>query len=107
MHSDVYIIAIVVGLPSVVGVGAVIIHEWMKMRLKHRQLEVEQQKLAAEERLRTDELNAKILKMDDFGLSPVEIASLAEDVRRLREEVAQLRQEMSNLAGGQTARGGT
>ena len=57
-------------------------------------MKVQEKKLAIEQQLRTDELNVRILKMDDFGLSPVEIASLAEDVRRLREEVAQLRQEI-------------
>jgi hypothetical protein len=107
VDSDVWIVAIVIGVPVVCGIGAGIIHGWMKMRLKYRELEVQQQKLLAEERLRTDELNAKILKMDDFGLSPVEIASLAEDVRRLREEVAALRQEMSSRAGEQSTHGGT
>jgi len=77
-----------------------LVYAWMKMRLRHHEIELQQQKLAAEQQLRTDELNAKILKMDDFGLSPVEIASLAEDVRRLREEVAQLRQEITNRTAG-------
>jgi len=83
-----------------------LVYAWMKMRIRHHEIELQQQKLAAEQQLRTDELNAKILKMDDFGLSPVEIASLAEDVRRLREEVAQLRQEMSSRTSEQSAHGG-
>ena len=98
--TAVFIVFIVIGVPVLGGIGAGVIGQWMKLRLKHREIELQQQKLASEERLRTDELNAKILKMDDFGLSPVEIASLAEDVRRLREEVAQLRQEIANRTVG-------
>ena len=107
MDSAVWIMAIVVGIPVVCGIGYAAFEETLKWRLKMRELKVQEQKLAMEEKLRTDELNARILRMDDFGLSPVEIASLAEDVRRLREEVAQVRQEMSSRAGEQSARGGT
>lgn len=73
---------------------------WMRTKLKHRDLELQRQRFEAEQQLRLDEMNAKILKMDDFGLSPVEIASLTEDVRRLREEVAQLRQEIQSRTAG-------
>jgi hypothetical protein len=76
--------------------GTVVTIVWMRTRLKHRDLKLKEDKLALEERLRTDELNAKLLRMDDFGLSPVEVASLAESVRQLREEVSQLRQEISS-----------
>ncbi len=72
---------------------------WMRTRLKHRDLKLKEDRLAAEERMRTDELNARMLRMDDFGLAPAEIASLAESVRQLREEVAQLRQEISSRSG--------
>jgi len=93
-ETIIWITAIVVGVPviCVFGTGVVaIVGHW---RLKAREMKVQEKKLAIEQQLRTDELNVRILKMDDFGLSPVEIASLAEDVRRLREEVAQLRQEI-------------
>jgi hypothetical protein len=96
--NEIAIVAIIMvfGAP-VVGVLAIV---WMRTRLKHRDLELQRQRLQAEQQLRMDELNAKIIKMDDFGLSPGEIASLAEDVRRLREEVAQLRQELQNRTVG-------
>lgn len=100
MDTVVWIAAIVVGVPVVCTFGTGIVLGWMKTRVKHRELRLQEEKLAVEERLRTDELNARILRMDDFGLSPAEIASLAEDVRRLREEVAQLRQEITNRTTG-------
>jgi hypothetical protein len=99
-ETIIWVAAIVVGVPviCVFGVGAVaILSHW---RLKAHEIKVQEKKLAIEHELRSDELNAKILKMDDFGLSPVEIASLVEDVRRLREEVAQLRQEITNRTVG-------
>lgn len=83
--------AIVIICLAGIGLGA--LEELLKCRLKLREIKVKERELAMQERLQADELNAKILKMDDFGLSPVEIASLTDDVRRLREEVAQLRQE--------------
>jgi hypothetical protein len=106
-ETIIWVAAIVVGIPviCVFGVGAVaILSHW---RLKAHEMKVQEKKLAIEHELRSDELNAKLLRMDDFGLSPVEIASLVEDVRRLREEVAALRHEMSSRASGQSAQGGT
>jgi len=70
------IVAIVMVFGAPIAGG--LVYGWMKMRLRHHEIELQEQKLAAEQQIRTDELNAKILKMDDFGLSPVEIASLAE-----------------------------
>lgn len=96
----VWIAWIVVGVPVLCAFAAGVSIAWMKMRVKHRELKLQEQRLAAEERLRTDEHNARILRMDDLGLSPAEIASLADDVRRLREEVAQLRQEITNRTTG-------
>ena len=98
----VWIAAIVVGVPVVCVFGVGLISIILDMRLKVRQLKMQEQKLAMEERLSSDELNAKLLRLDDYGLSPVELASLTEDVRRLREEVAQLKQQISSLQGGQT-----
>ena len=98
----IWIAAIVVGVPVVCGFGVGMVSLILWWRLKVRELKVREQQLAMEERLSSDELNAKLLKLDDFGLSPVELASLTEDVRRLREEVAQLKQQISSLQGGQT-----
>ena len=100
MDTAVWIAWIVVGVPVLCGVGATVVLAWLKTRVKHRELKIQEDKLKSEERLRTDELNARILRMDDFGLSPAEIASLADEVRRLREEVAQLRQEITNRTAG-------
>jgi hypothetical protein len=93
-ETIIWITAIVVGVPVICVFGTGVVAIVGHLRLKAREMKVQEKKLAIEQQLRNDELNAKILKMDDFGLSPVEIASLAEDVRRLREEVAQLRQEI-------------
>lgn len=90
--------AIVIICLAGIGLGA--LEELLKWRLKLRELKVKERELAVQERIQADELNAKILRMDDFGLSPAEVASLAEDVRRLREEVAQLRQETQSRSAG-------
>ena len=93
-ETIIWITAIVVGVPVICVFGTGVVAIVGHLRLKAREMKVQEKKLAIEQQLRNDELNARILKMDDFGLSPVEIASLVEDVRRLREEVAQLRQEI-------------
>jgi hypothetical protein len=91
-----WIALIVTTIPTLSVFGTIIGIVWMRTKLKHRDLKLKEDQLALDERLRTEEINAKLLRMDDFGLSPVEIASLAENVRQLREEVAQLRQEINN-----------
>lgn len=96
MHEAVWIFAIVVGVPIIGTLALVLTLVGMKTRVRHREIKLQEDKLALEERLRTDELNARLLRMDDFGLSDAEVASLAESVRQLREEVAQLRQEITN-----------
>lgn len=96
MDSAVWIAAIVVCVPVFTFFGTIIAAVTMKNKVKHRELKLQEDKLAADTRLRTDELNAKLLRMDDFGLSPAEVASLTESVRQLREEVAQLRQEINS-----------
>jgi hypothetical protein len=84
LDTAVWIVSIVVGVPVIAGIAYAAFEQTLKWQLKIRELKVEERKLAMQERLQTDELNAKILKMDDLGLSPVDIASLSEDVRRLR-----------------------
>jgi len=90
----------VVGIPVICVFGTGVVAIMGHLRLKAREIKVREKELAIQQQLSTDELNAKILRMDDFGLSPVEVASLAEDVRRLREEVAQLRQEIGTRLSG-------
>jgi len=98
--TGVLIVGIVVGLPIVCAFATPVIIVAMKHKLKYRELQVQEQKIRMEEKLRTDELNARILRMDDFGMSPTELAALTEQVRQLREEVANLKQESNSRAGG-------
>ncbi len=96
MESWVIAVAIVVGIPVF---GAILIPIIALVRgwwIKARELNVEEQRIRLEDKIRTDELNAKILRMDDLGISPSELASLAEEVRQLRQEVAQIKQELNN-----------
>ena len=80
MDNGVLIVGIVVGLPVVGGLCYAAFEEYQKSRLKAQQLRIEEKKLAMEEKLRNDELNAKILQMDDLGLTGAQIASLMEEV---------------------------
>lgn len=94
MDSFVAVVALVVGIPVVggtlVGMTALIFHWWKKAR----EMKIQEKRLEMEERLKSDDLNARILRMDELGFSPQEIASLADEVRRLREEVSQIRQQI-------------
>ena len=101
MDTAVWITMIVIGIPVLAGVGAGVIAMVLKWRTRVHELRVQEMKLKMEDRLKSDELNAKLLRMDDLGLSPAELASLTENVRQLREEVAQLRQEISSRSIGQ------
>ena len=92
---------IVVGIPVLAAAGAGVVSLILWWRVKVHELKVQEMKLRMEDRLKSDELNAKLLHMDDLGLSPAELASLAENVRQLREEVAQLRQEIASRSIGQ------
>ena len=96
MDSWVIAVAIVVGVPVL---GAILIPIIALVRgwwIKARELNVEEQRIRLEDKIRTDELNARILRMDDLGISPNDLASLAEEVRQLRQELAQLKQELNN-----------
>lgn len=95
MDFVVTLAAIVVGVPVLAGsliTITVLLRGW---NLKSRELKLREEQLRMEEKLKTDEINTRILQMDDLGISPLEIASLTEEVRRLREEVAQMKQQMS------------
>ena len=96
MDSWVIAVAIVVGVPVL---GAILIPIIALVRgwwIKARELNVEEQRIRLEDKIRTDELNARILRMDDLGISPNDLASLAEEVRQLRQELAQIKQELNN-----------
>lgn len=91
MDQVVLIVAIAVGIPVILDYAQKLYRD----SLKARELAIQERKLQMEEKLRSDELNAKILRMDDLGVSPEEIASLASEVRQLRQEVVQMRQELN------------
>lgn len=100
MDAGVWIVMIVIGVPVIGGLAYAAFEEVLKSRMKLQKLKVEEQRLKAEHSLRADELNAKILRMDDMGISPGEIASLREEVRQLREEMARIRQDINTRAIG-------
>ena len=100
MDDGVLIIAIVVGIPVIGSLLYAAYEHSTKMRLKMSEIELERDRLRLEEKLKTDELNAKILRMDDLGMSPTDLAALSEQVRQLREEVAGLKQELHGRVGG-------
>ncbi len=99
-EAGVLIVAIVIGIPVIGGLLYAAFEKTLNTNLRLQELKVEEQRLRAEQALRTDELNAKILRMDDMGMSPTDIASLTEEIRQLREEVAKLKQEMNNRTVG-------
>lgn len=96
MVHDELITFIVIGLPIVSIVGAKVIANVLKAKTRIQELRVEEERLKMEQGLRSDELNARILRMDDLGTTPQEIASLTEEVRQLREEVSRLKQDATN-----------
>ena len=96
MDSWVIAVAIVVGVPVLGAILIPIIALGRGWWIKARELNVEEQRIRLEDKIRTDELNARILRMDDLGISPNDLASLAEEVRQLRQELAQLKQELNN-----------
>lgn len=98
MNEIVLIVAIVIGIPVVGGLLIPIIALLRGWYLKSRELKLKEQQHHLDEKLRTDELNARILQMDDLGMSAAEINSLIQEVRQLRQEVAQLKQEISIIS---------
>jgi len=90
--TEIVAIIVVIGLPVTLPFALA----FYKQRIKAQEIALEQMKLQMEHSVRQDELNARILRMDDAGLSPTELASLAQEVRQLRQEVAQLRNQVNN-----------
>lgn len=99
MSLYLWLAIVVIGIPVVVAVGLPITFYFLRKsrldRIKMQELKLQEKRLEMEERIRTDELNAKILRMDDLGISPTDLISLREEIRQLREEVAQIKQQVS------------
>jgi hypothetical protein len=94
------LVGVIVGLP-VLGGSAIAITALIRgWSLKAREIKLREHQMRVEERLRSDEMNARILKMDDYGISPAEFSRLAEEVRQLREEVARLKQDTNGRIMG-------
>jgi hypothetical protein len=89
-------VALAVGLPVLGGTLIAVMALVRGWCLKGRELKLQEKRIQMEEKLRSDELNARILRVDDVGVTPAELASVAEEMRQLRQEVAQLRQEMNS-----------
>ena len=96
MEDWVIAVAIIIGIPVVGGIAIPIVALLRGWWIRARELKVEEERIRLEDKIRTDELNAKILRMDDWGVSPNELASLSEEVRRLRQELAELKQNLDN-----------
>ena len=100
MDSVIILVAVIVGLP-VLGGSAIAITALIRgWSLKAREIKLKEHQMRVEERLRADELNARILRMDDYGISPAEFSQLAEEVRQLREEIAKLKQDVNGRVMG-------
>jgi hypothetical protein len=84
------------GLTVAGGIGYSVFEDILKARLRTRELKLQEKRIQMEQQLRTDDLNAKILRMDDLGISPNDLTSLAEEVRQLREEVSRLKQDLNS-----------
>src|SRR5690242_12811067 len=93
--TAVCVVFIVIGLP----VSLPFLRGFYKDYVKHRELKIQEKRLEMEERLKQDELNARIIHMDDFGMSPNDIAMLAQEVRMLRQELNEMKQSMNNRIG--------
>ena len=98
--TAVMVVMIVIGVPILGGIAGGVINSMIKAKIKLRELDVQEQKIRLEDKLRTDELNAKILQMDDLGMSAGDIATLSEQVRQLREEITRLKQDINNRSLG-------
>lgn len=100
MGDVISLVAVVIGLP-VLGGSAIAITALIRgWSLKAREIKIKEHQMHVDERLRTDEMNARILHMDSVGISPAEFNQLAEEVRQLREEVARLKQDTNGRIMG-------
>ena len=88
------IVAIVIGSPILAGCAIAITAIIRSWALKSRELRLKEREIQMEEKLRTDELNARILRSDDFPLE--QLSRLEEELRQLRAEVTQIKQDVNN-----------
>lgn len=100
MSDFIVLTAVIVGLPTLGGSLIAITALIRGWSLKAREMKLKEEQLRMEERLRTDEMNAKILRADGYGISPAEFNQLAEEVRQLREEMARMRQDVNGRLMG-------
>lgn len=97
MDSAITIVSIVIGFPVLGGSLIAIVALLRSWWLRARELSVQEQRIRMEEKLRSDELNARILAMDDAGASASQVEQLMEEIRQLRQEVGQVRQDVNNI----------
>jgi hypothetical protein len=90
-QSEVMIAAISIGAPSFIIMVALLRGWWVK----GRELRIQEKRIQMEERLRSEELNARILRSEEPGLSVSDLSGVTEEIRQLRQEVAQLRHEVN------------
>ncbi len=95
-RPEVLITAISIGTPCFIITLALLRGWWVK----GRELKVQEKRIQMEERLRSEELNARILRSEEPGLSVSDLSCLTDEVRQLRQEVAQLRQEVNTRTVG-------
>lgn len=88
-------LAVIIGFPIIGGSAIAITALLRGWWLKSRELKIQERRIAMEERIQQDELNAKILRMDDYGLSASDIAALTEQIRQLQSEIADIRRELN------------
>lgn len=93
------LVVAIIGLPiagiTLIGIVA-LVRGWS---LKSHEIKLREHQMRVNERIRQDEMNAKLLHADDFGVSPAEFNQLAEEVRQLREELAKIRQDVNQWRG--------
>ena len=93
-------VALGVGLPvlglTIIALTALLRGWW----LKSREIRLQEMRIHMEEKLRSEEINARIWKAEDTSLSGGQIAALAEEMRQLRQEVADIKNNLNSRVGG-------
>jgi len=80
---------------ALIGVMAIARGWWIRAK----EFRLQEKRIQMEERLRSDELGARILRSDD-GVHISQIGDLTEAVRLLRQEVAELKQNLDSRVIG-------